>query len=93
VVNRVLGCPIPPASSIVSNEHTIGVGTGHVVLPQGHQYTIIFVHGLGCGINVSPKRYMGKKCTRTVALIGVRGVSGTVASGGHQQVNSFTLIV
>tara|TARA_A200000159_G_scaffold159461_1_gene178127 strand:+ start:4717 stop:4992 length:276 start_codon:yes stop_codon:yes gene_type:complete len=35
VGKRTLGCPTPPASSIVNTLQGIGVGIGHTPLPQG----------------------------------------------------------
>jgi len=66
--------------------HGIGVGIGHIDLPQGQMYTIILVHTAMCGVKVSPITEIGIPFTSTVALIGVTGKIGTSGNGGHQHV-------
>tara|TARA_B100001113_G_scaffold338840_1_gene321404 strand:+ start:342 stop:596 length:255 start_codon:yes stop_codon:yes gene_type:complete len=83
---------MPPESSIVRVLQGIGVGVGHIALPQGHMYTIILVHTAICGVKVSPKSMMGIRFTSTVALKGVTGKIGIIGVGGHQQVNSLITI-
>jgi hypothetical protein len=86
VGKRILGCPRPPASSMVSVLQGNGVGIGHTPLPQGQMKITIFVHNAMCGVNTSPPIMMGINCTSTVArngLIAERGISGV---GGHQHV-------
>jgi hypothetical protein len=80
-------------SSIVNAEHGMGVGMGHIAFPQGHMYIIMLVHGDGWLINVSPKVKVGKKFVSTVALSGLIVPVSIIGNGGHQQVNSFILIV
>tara|TARA_B100000287_G_scaffold80109_1_gene72530 strand:+ start:1915 stop:2151 length:237 start_codon:yes stop_codon:yes gene_type:complete len=73
--------------------HGIGVGVGHIALPQGQMYTTILVHTEMCGVNVSPINMMGIPLTNTVALKGVTGNIGINGCGGHQHVKFLIVIL
>jgi hypothetical protein len=93
VGKRTLGCPTPPASSIVSALQMMGVGIGHTPLSHGQMYIMIFVHGEIWGMNVSPPIMIGINCTITVARIGLTPVMGIRGWGGHQHVKFLMIML